>query len=91
MDVMKEVDIGTRKLQKGAGGHVLNVPAINVPAIVTRALDLHPGDAMRWKITNDGALRIEKEHAVLPDMNLAGLDQAALQHTPTGGMAANES
>jgi antitoxin component of MazEF toxin-antitoxin module len=86
MNVMKEVDIGTRKLQKGAGGHVLNVPAI-----VTRALDLHPGDAVRWKITNDGALRIEKEHAVLPDMNLAGLDQAALQHTPTGGMAANES
>ncbi|MCK5108212.1 MAG: hypothetical protein KAR25_00830 [Methanosarcinales archaeon] len=86
MDVMKEVDIGTRKPQKCAGGHVLYVPAI-----VTHALDLHSGDALRWKITNDGALRIEKEHGALPDMNLAGSDQTALQHTPTGGMAANES
>ena len=33
---------------------------------------------------------IEKEHGVLPDMNLAGSDQAAPQHTPNR-VAANES
>ena len=33
---------------------------------------------------------IEKEQGALPDMNLAGSDQAALQHTPNG-VAANES
>lgn len=33
---------------------------------------------------------IEKERGALPDMNLAGSDQAALQHTPNG-VAANES
>ena len=33
---------------------------------------------------------IEKECGALPDMNLAGSDQAALQHTPNG-VAANES
>ena len=32
---------------------------------------------------------IAKEHGALPDINLPGLDQAALQPTPTGGMAAN--
>jgi antitoxin component of MazEF toxin-antitoxin module len=83
---MKEINIGTRKLQKGAGAHVLNVPAVAV-----RALDLHTGDAMQWSISDDGALRIEKEeHGALPDVNLPGLDQAALQHT-SNGVAANES
>ena len=33
---------------------------------------------------------IAKEHGALPDVNLPGLDQAALQHTPNG-VAANES
>lgn len=33
---------------------------------------------------------VEKERGALPDMNLAGSDQAALQHTPNG-VAANES
>ena len=33
---------------------------------------------------------IVNEHSALPDVNLPGLDQAALQHTPNG-VAANES
>lgn len=52
---MNTIDIGTRKLQHGAGGHVLNVPVIAV-----RALGLHTGDVMRWSIV-DGGMRIEKE------------------------------
>jgi len=52
---MVEIHIGTRKLQKGAGAHVINVPVVAV-----RTLDLHTGDTMRWSITADGALRMEK-------------------------------
>lgn len=64
---MEEIPIGTRKLQKGAGAHVLNVPVVAV-----RALDLHTGDDMRWSITTDGALRIEKEHNPEVDVDMLG-------------------
>ena len=82
---MKEIKIGTRKLQQVRGSFVLNMPVVAV-----RTLNLHQGDAMFVSLTDDGAIRIEKEHGVLPDMNLAGSDQAAPQHTPNR-VAANES
>ena len=52
---MQEITIGTRRIQRVAGAHT-----VNVPAMIVRAFDLHPGDAMRWTITSDGKLRIEQ-------------------------------
>lgn len=57
------------------------------------AMRLGKGDQVEIKMDNENRLVITpaKEHGALPDVNLPGSDQAALQHTPTGGMAANES
>lgn len=51
-----KIELGTRRLQQGAGAHVLNVPVVAV-----RALGLQPGDLMQWSIV-DGVLQIEKEN-----------------------------
>lgn len=77
---MNDIELGTRKLQKGGGTHILNVPAVAV-----RALNLHPGDAMRWSITQDGALRIEKEYGALPGPHLGGSNQVATGNTLEAG------
>ena len=52
----QKINIGTRRLQQGAGAHVLNVPIVAV-----RALGLHPGDIMCWSLTDDGVLQIERQ------------------------------
>lgn len=57
------------------------------------AMRLEKGDQVKIEMDNENRLAIApaKEHSALPDVNLPGSDQAALQHTPTGGIAANES
>jgi hypothetical protein len=50
---MKEIKIGTRKLQQVKGSFVLNMPVAAV-----RTLDLHYGDTMFVLLTDDGAIRI---------------------------------
>lgn len=55
--------------------------------------DFGKRNSMTMNLDNENRLVIApaKEHSALPDVNLPGSDQAALQHTPTGGIAANES
>lgn len=52
---MKEIKIGTRKLQRVKRSFVLNIPVVAV-----RTLNLHHGDAMFVSLTDDGAIQIYK-------------------------------
>ena len=56
---MTEMTFGTRKLQfqKVSGAYNLNVPKYAV-----KTLGLRAGDDMRILLTDEGSLRIEKEH-----------------------------
>jgi hypothetical protein len=81
---MQEISIGTRRIQRVAGAHT-----INVPAMIVRAFDLHSGDAMRWTITSDGKLRIEKEHTPAAGGVLGGATPAAGEHQTRAGVDAS--
>ena len=56
------------------------------------AMRLGKGDQVKIEMDNEYRLVITpaKECGALPDLYLAGSNQTALQHTPTGGMAAND-
>ena len=80
---MTEMKIGTRKLQKGGGAFVFNVPIVAV-----RTLGLHTGDALEVSITNDGAIRIKKKNretaqSAEPEQNAVGASAREIQR---GGM-----
>ena len=66
-NTMKELKIGTRKLQRVKGSFALNMPVVAV-----RTLNLHHGAAMFASLTDDGAIRID-EHVGSGDFYREGI------------------
>lgn len=80
---MTEMKIGTRRLQKGRGAYILNIPMYAV-----RTLGLLTGDELSVVLMDDGALRIEKEHNPATGTELGGTIPAqATQRTSQEGVA----
>ena len=72
-----DIKIGYRKLQAVNGAFLLNIPMY-----AARTLDLHARDTMSVVLTEDGALRIEKENNPATGAELGSATPvASLQHT----------
>ena len=66
------IKIGYRKLQAVNGAFLLNIPIY-----AARTLDLHARDTMSVILTEDGALRIEKENNPATGAELGGTTPVA--------------
>ena len=80
-----DIKIGYRKLQAMHGAFLLNIPMY-----AARTLNLQRGDNMSVVLTENGALRIEKENNPEVGAELGGTTPTTGAQTPHREMAAHD-